>query len=107
MPVIKSVEWEMQSEKLQEFDKVAKESKERRQYSGKAGSYFPVWVLTMGNAATCKICGSDTASKTVGIDYALNQHTDYYKAADTGANVDDLLVRDGKADLRWYNFFFC
>lgn len=54
----------------------------------------------MGNAATCKICGSDKASKTVGIDYASNQHTDYYKAADTGSNVDDLLVRDGKSRLR-------
>lgn len=56
-------------------------------------------MVTMGNAATCKICGSDKASKTIGIDYASNQHTDYYKAADTGSNVDDLLVRDGKSRL--------
>lgn len=56
-------------------------------------------MVTMGNAATCKKCGSDNASKTIGIDYALNQHTDYYKAADTGSNVDDLLVRDGKSRL--------
>lgn len=56
-------------------------------------------MVTMGNAATCKICGSDKASKTVGIEYVLNQHTDYYKAADNGSNVDDLLVRDGKSRL--------
>jgi len=51
----------------------------------------------MGNAATCKACGSDKALKPNGSDSNLDQHTDYYKAADSGPEVDYLLVRGGKA----------
>lgn len=51
----------------------------------------------MGNAASCKACGSDKALKTSGSDNDLSQHTDYtdyYRAA--GYEVDDPLVRVGK-----------
>lgn len=52
----------------------------------------------MGNAATCKACGSDKALKTTGSDGDLNQHTDYYRAADSGFEVDDSLVRGSERD---------
>lgn len=47
----------------------------------------------MGNAAACKACGSDKGSKTGENDNDLNLNTDYYKAADFGTEVDNLLVR--------------
>lgn len=50
----------------------------------------------MGNAASCKTCGSDRALKTKGSDNDSDQHSDYYKASDSGPEVDDVLVREGK-----------
>lgn len=56
-------------------------------------------MVTMGNAASCKACGSDKSSKATGSDSDLNQHTDYYGAADSGSEVDDSLVRGGEGDV--------
>lgn len=52
----------------------------------------------MGNAATCKACGSDKAFKTTGSDSDLSQHSDYYRAADSTSELDDSLVRCGEGD---------
>lgn len=53
-------------------------------------------MVTMGNAAACQACGSDKALSTTGSDSALNQHADYYGAAEPGPEVDDSLVRGGE-----------
>ena len=60
------------------------------------GSYTPIWIVTMGNAATCKACGTDKGLKTTGSDNDLNHHTDYYGNTDSGSEVDDSLVRGGE-----------
>lgn len=56
-------------------------------------------MVTMGNAASCKACGSDTTLKTTGSENDLNHHTDYYGAVDSGSEVDDSLVRGGKRNM--------
>lgn len=50
----------------------------------------------MGNAATCQVCGSGKALNSAGSASNLNQHADYYGAADPGPEVDDLRVRGGE-----------
>ncbi|KAM9769479.1 uncharacterized protein ank2a isoform 6-T6 [Menidia menidia] len=54
----------------------------------------------MGNAATCKTCGSNRALKQNGSDGDLDQHADYYKAADSGPGVDDSLSDSNTSFLR-------
>lgn len=56
-------------------------------------------MVTMGNAAACQACGSDKALSTTGSDSDLNQHADYYGAAEPGPEVDDSLVRGGETWL--------
>lgn len=46
----------------------------------------------MGNAATCKACGSDKALETNVSVGDLSQHTDYYRTADSGSELDGSLV---------------
>lgn len=53
------------------------------------------WIVAMGNAASCKACGSARALKTKGSDSDSDQRSDYYKVADSGPEVDDVLVREG------------
>lgn len=53
----------------------------------------------MGNAASCKACGSDKILKTTGSDNDLNQHTDYYGAPDSGSELADSLVRSSKSKV--------
>nr|XP_033480143.1 ankyrin-2 isoform X6 [Epinephelus lanceolatus] len=57
-------------------------------------------MVTMGNAATCKACGSDKALKTTGSDNDLNYHSDYYGAADSGSEDDDSLSDSNTSFLR-------
>ena len=52
----------------------------------------------MGNAASCKACGSDKALKATGSDNDLNEHTDYYRVADSGPELVDSLVRSSERD---------
>lgn len=47
----------------------------------------------MGNAAACKVCGTDTALKTSGSDKDSKQSSDIHRAAYSGTDVDDCLVR--------------
>lgn len=47
----------------------------------------------MGNAASCKPCGSGRSLKTKGDDGDSDQQSDYYKVADSGSDMDDILVR--------------
>ncbi|KAM7394203.1 hypothetical protein PAMP_021016 [Pampus punctatissimus] len=54
----------------------------------------------MGNAATCKACGSDKALNATGSDNVLNQHTDYYGTADSGSELDDSLSDSNTSFLR-------
>ncbi|XP_078809774.1 uncharacterized protein LOC144981196 isoform X35 [Oryzias latipes] len=54
----------------------------------------------MGNAAACKACGSDKGSKTGENDNDLNLNNDYYKAADFGTEVDNLLSDSNTSFLR-------
>lgn len=62
----------------------------------------------MGNAAACKACGSDKGSKTGENDNDLNLNNDYYKAADFGTEVDNLLVRrKGKKSFPALFYFCC
>lgn len=49
----------------------------------------------MGNAASCKACGSDKALKTSGSDKDSNYH---YGAADSGSDTDDSPVRGGERE---------
>lgn len=60
------------------------------------GNSHLIWMVTMGNAATCKACGSDNNLKTTGSNSDVNQHSDYYKAAGCRSEVDYLLVRVGE-----------
>lgn len=60
----------------------------------------------MGNAAACKACASDKGSKSSENDNDLNLNTDYYKAADFGTEVDDLLVRRRKKIVSLLCFTF-
>ncbi|XP_034713612.1 ankyrin-2-like isoform X2 [Etheostoma cragini] len=57
-------------------------------------------MVTMGNAASCKACGSDKTLKTTGSDHDLNHHTDYYGAVDSGSEVDDSLSDSNTSFLR-------
>lgn len=50
----------------------------------------------MGNAATCKVCGSDIALQSNGSDRDSNHHSDFYRAAGCGSDGDDSLVRGGE-----------
>ncbi|XP_075318912.1 uncharacterized protein ank2a isoform X3 [Odontesthes bonariensis] len=54
----------------------------------------------MGNAATCKACGSDKALKPNGSDSDLDQHADYYKPANSGPEGDYLLSDSNTSFLR-------
>ncbi|KAL3066992.1 hypothetical protein OYC64_016859 [Pagothenia borchgrevinki] len=54
----------------------------------------------MGNAATCKACGTDKGLKTTGSDNDLNHHTDYYGNTDSGSEVDDSLSDSNTSFLR-------
>lgn len=53
----------------------------------------------MGNAASCQACGSDKTLKTAGSENDLNHHNDYYRAADSGPEADDPLVRGGERNI--------
>ncbi|XP_044045575.1 ankyrin-2-like isoform X5 [Siniperca chuatsi] len=57
-------------------------------------------MVTMGNAAMCKACGSDKDINTSGSDKDLNHHADYYGAADSGSEVDDSLSDSNTSFLR-------
>ncbi|XP_051240603.1 ankyrin-2-like [Dicentrarchus labrax] len=57
-------------------------------------------MVTMGNAATCKACGSDKTCRSSGSDKDSNHHTDYYGAADSGSDVDDSLSDSNTSFLR-------
>ncbi|XP_074486289.1 uncharacterized protein ank2a isoform X7 [Sebastes fasciatus] len=57
-------------------------------------------MVTMGNAATCKACGSAKRLKTTGSDKDLKHHTDYYGAADSGSEADDSLSDSNTSFLR-------
>ncbi|XP_032355951.1 ankyrin-2 isoform X14 [Etheostoma spectabile] len=57
-------------------------------------------MVTMGNAASCKACGSDKTLKTTGSDHDLYHHTDYYGAVDSGSEVDDSLSDSNTSFLR-------
>lgn len=50
----------------------------------------------MGNAATCKVCGSDVALQTNGSEIDSNHRSDFYRAAGCGSDEDDSLVRGGE-----------
>ncbi|XP_037830928.1 ankyrin-3 isoform X15 [Kryptolebias marmoratus] len=54
----------------------------------------------MGNAASCKGCGSDRALKTNGSDSNSDQNSDYYRAPDSGSKVDDILSDSSTSFLR-------
>lgn len=60
---------------------------------------YNLWMVTMGNAATCKACGSDIALKTSGSDKDSNHHSDFYRATDSGSDADDSLVRGGERNM--------
>lgn len=60
------------------------------------GNYYFIWAVTMGNAATCKVCGSDIPLQTNGSNKDSNHHSDFYRAAGCGSDQDDSLVRGGE-----------
>lgn len=66
-----------------------------------------IWIVTMGNAAMCKACGSDKALKTSGSDNDSNHHSDFYGAADSGSEVDDSLVRGGERNIAGHHRSSC
>lgn len=47
----------------------------------------------MGNAAARKDCGTDTTLKTSGSDQGSEQNSDIPRAAYSGIDLDDCLVR--------------
>lgn len=54
----------------------------------------------MGNAATCKACGSGKAVNTTGSDSDLSEYPDYYRTADlTGCSLDSSLVSSREGDM--------